>query len=244
MFCRFVAQNATAAAFTACPCRVSCRAIIPRNSILYNLEPRVRQIKEGKESISPSLRYQAENFTIWDYSQENLAFWTLAYPKNKAKYVPIGYAPVLERFEKPSVQDIDVLIYGSPNYDRLMVFKAVCDYGLKALFVCGLYGAERDHLISRSKVVLNIRKVDRIFEIVRVSYLLANRKAVIANHDQETMMESDIRPAVRLVPTEHMLDACIDLIRNDDARVQLEQTGYAIMAKRDIRTILQSALTE
>ena len=47
--------------------------------------------------------------------------------------------------------------------------------------MCRRFGAGlRDDLIARAKVVLNINKHQaKIFEIVRVSYLMANAKAVV-----------------------------------------------------------------
>ena len=45
----------------------------------------------------------------------------------------------------------------------------------------GVYGAERDRLIARSRLVLNVHYFPtHIFEMIRVSYLLANRTAVVA----------------------------------------------------------------
>jgi len=45
----------------------------------------------------------------------------------------------------------------------------------------GVYGNQRDGFISRSKLVLNI-STNASFEIVRISYLLANCNPVIYTH--------------------------------------------------------------
>ena len=50
--------------------------------------------------------------------------------------------------------------------------------GANVIPVFGLYGPPRDALIARSKIILNMHLYDaKVFEIVRVSYLLANLHA-------------------------------------------------------------------
>ena len=102
------------------------------------------------------------------------------------KVVPISYAPILTCIESAANQDIDVLIYGAVGEQRLAVFASLgrlLNGGVSAVFASGLYGAARDGLIARSKIVLNINNIpySKIFEIVRVSWLLANSKAVVAD---------------------------------------------------------------
>ena len=111
-------------------------------------------------------------------------------------------------------------------------------------FVCGLYGVARDQLIGRSKLIVNINQFDRskIFEIVRVSYLLANRKAVVADVDPDTDVDPDIRSAVKVSTSAELVQDCVSLAADDTARRALEESGFAAMQKRDIRPILQQAL--
>jgi hypothetical protein len=111
--------------------------------------------------------------------------------------------------------------------------------------VSGLYGAARDELISRAKVVLNINLYPqtRIFEIVRVSYLLANRKAVVADLDVNTSIEDDIKPAVKFASSlPELLSACDRLANNERERTKLEELGFSCIGRRDIRDILKGAL--
>jgi O-methyltransferase/8-demethyl-8-(2,3-dimethoxy-alpha-L-rhamnosyl)tetracenomycin-C 4'-O-methyltransferase len=97
--------------------------------------------------------------------------------------------------------------------------------------VFGVYGAERDALIARAKVVLNMHYYDSsIFEIVRVSYLLANRKAVVAECHPGTDVDPGLREAVRAVPYDGLVEACQGLVRDEDARTGLEERGYTIFS--------------
>jgi hypothetical protein len=213
---------------------------LPKGTIIYNLEQ-----MRGKsiDQIAPEIKYIADNFEIWDYSSANVSTWELLNTK-KIKVVPIGYAPILTRIPKPSIQDIDILIYGMTGDKRLDIFHKLSHAGLRVLFASGFYGESRDQLIARSKIILNINLYDfsQIFEIARVSYLLANKKAVIGTLDPNTYIEEDILKAIKFVKPDMVVESCNDFLTYDYERGLLEQGGFSAFAKRDIRNILESAL--
>jgi len=85
----------------------------------------------------------------------------------------------------------------------------------------------------RSKVVLSVHFYEaKIFEIVRVSYLLTNTKAVVAECGRIPWW---IRACVRRIhgwPYEGLVDACEKLVRDVNERQALAQRGYRIFAGR------------
>jgi len=237
------AAGATHIVFGAQVMPIAVLAKLPPGTIIYNFE-QLRDV--GVERIRGEIRYYAQfrHFTIWDYSAANLPSWR-ALRRPDVKIVPVGYAPILSRIPKASHQDIDVLLYGLSGERRLQTFHGLSQLGLVTLFVSGLYGAARDDLISRAKVVLNVNLYAemRIFEIVRVSYLLANRKAVVADLDANTSVEDDVRSAVRFASTlKELLDLCAKLVSDEGERNALEERGLACISRRDIRGILERAL--
>ena len=213
---------------------------LPAETIIYNFE----QIGGMTLThLKPQIRTVADRFRIWDYSEANLPTWRTIGTAHEAINVPIGWAPLLKRIGRPDPQDIDVLLYASPAPLRMDIFSALCERGLKCMFVCGLYGSARDGLIARSKLVLNINKhQSRIFEIVRVSYLLANAKAVVADRQPETFIEPEIASAVALCAPEQMVAECERLLDDDAARRGLEARGRAIIEERVITKFLAKAL--
>ena len=214
---------------------------LPPDTIVYNCEQgRGLDMRE----VRPEAKYIAENFRIWDYSSGNLELWKLL-GNERPKLVPVGYAPVLSRIPKPLVQDIDIFIYGSAGDKRLNAFEQLSREGYQVLFASGLFGKARDDLIARSKIVLNINFVDRsrIFEVVRVSYLLANRKAVVAVLDPDTVIEPDLLACVRSTTADNLVAVCEELLSNDGYRNQLEELGYEGFAKRDLKQIIFRALS-
>ena len=124
-----------------------------------------------------------------------------------------------------------MLMYGLSGERRLQTFHGLSQLGLSAVFVSGLYGAARDELISRAKVVLNINLYARmrILEIVRVSYLLANKKAVVADRDANTSVEDDVmRDAVRFASSlKELLDlSAATRLRRERAPRKLEEQTW------------------
>jgi hypothetical protein len=214
---------------------------IPIDSVIYNCE-QIRGLT--RETIRDQGKFCADTFRVWDYSEANMESWQTITTKYSVQHVPVGFSPILERIIKPEIQDIDILIYGLTGQKRLTVFHALSQIGLSAVFISGMYGAARDDLIARSKIVLNITldTFSKIFEIVRVSYLLANKKAVVAELDQDAFIEDDIRNAVRFSKLNDIVQTCDYLIQNYEERQALEQTGFEAIKKRDITKILKGPL--
>jgi hypothetical protein len=211
-----------------------------RDTVVYNFE-QMRGL--SKDAIRPEIQFYAQHLKVWEYSASNMDSWAaLAAPD--VRLVPVGYAPILTRIPKPQTQDIDVLIYGMSGDKRVNAFHHLSHAGLTVVFASGLYGEARDALIARSKLVLNINLYDhaQIFEIVRVSYLLANRKAVVATLDPNTVMEGDLARAIKCTTLQRLVDDCIALLDNPAERARLENAGYETFAQRDIRAILQKSL--
>lgn len=215
---------------------------LPRRTIVYHLE-QVRNRNPG--DLRPQSRIAAERFRVWDYSDANAATWA-ELGARRLTIVPIGYSPILERIEKPEVQDIDVLFYGSTSQDRLSAFHYLCCSGLTTMFVCGMYGKPRDELVARAKMIVNISAMERskVFEIVRVSYLLANKKAVVAHIDPDTFIEPDILSGIMVTSASELVDTCVRLSNDQAAREELERAGHAVIQQRDIKDILRKALAE
>jgi len=215
---------------------------LPRETIIYNFE-QIGQLKA--EDLKPEILTVAERFRIWEYSDANIAAWKLLGATNPPVHVAVGWAPILRRIDKAPVQDIDVLFYGLPGELRLQTFYELCHQGLKCVFLCGMYGSARDELIGRSKLVLNINTYrSRIFEIVRVSYLLANAKAVVADLQAETFVEPGLADAIAFGAPDQLFAICARLLDSDAARANLEKAGQEAIEQRHISPILSKAIEQ
>lgn len=210
---------------------------LPASTVIYNLE----QIDENTWNWAPGLKVLLSRYEVWDYSPRNIERLKEIAPR--IHRLPIGTEPEMTRIRRAPEQDIDVLFYGNISERRRPILEAISDAGLKLHVGFGVYGAERDALIARSKVVLNIAQTEgRVFEIVRVSYLLANRKAVVSEVSGATDMEPDLADAVRGVPYGELAEACRALVADKAERRVLEQRSYRRMSARRQSTYIRELL--
>ena len=214
-------------------------AAIPPDTIFYNLE----QVEDDLFGWAPVLTQLYGRFRVWDYSPRNLERLKARGLAARSTLVPIGYVPEMKRIKAADRQDIDVLFYGAATERRKKVLKSLEKVGLKLTAMFGAYGAERDALIARAKVVVNIHKHEaQVFEIVRVSYLLANSKAVVSEGGPATEIDEDLKGAVILTPVENMAAACKRLVKDARSRRILEQEGFRLMAARPQADYLRLAM--
>ena len=211
----------------------------PKNPIFYNLE----QLGDDLPSMTlPAFFDLFRRYPTWDYSQANIErLAALGLPR--PTYVPIGYVPELTRIA-PAPEDIDVLFYGALNGRRYAVLKDLHDRGLRVKWLSGVYGASRDAWIARSKIVLNIHYWEaKIFEITRVSYLLANRRAVVSERGADPTLERGLESGVAFADYDGLVDRCVELLGDERARRELAERGYQAFSARSQAAIVDRALS-
>ncbi|MCV2360810.1 hypothetical protein LNV08_17695 [Paucibacter sp. TC2R-5] len=210
----------------------------PANTIFFNMERYA-----GKSLFGTGAHHVANKFQIWDYSQANVDTWNLLSPKFPAYYAKTAYAPNLEKIPRGLEQDIDVLYYGNITPDRFDSLHNIAGLrpdltGMSVMTLCNVWGKQRDEFIARSKVVVNFSR-GNIFEIVRVSYLMANRKAVVCDFSDDLEIEADLRGGgLNFVKTADIQAACLALVEDGTKRETYALQGYELIKRRDIRTVI------
>ena len=215
------------------------RSLAP-GTVVYNLE----QIDAVSRPPGAAFLTALGRCVVWDYSERNIDRIRALTGNSRLVHVPVGYVPQLTRIPAHARPDIDVLFYGALNERRRRVLDALRDAGLETRAVFGVYGAERDELIARAKVVLNLHYHQQapVFEIVRVSYLLANRKPVVAECEDASEVEADLRDAMRLAPYHGLVDACRELVGDERLRAHYADTGFRRMSARKADELLRPAV--
>jgi tetratricopeptide (TPR) repeat protein len=207
-------------------------------SILYNLE----QVAPDSPWLTPALLELYRTYPVWDYSALNAdALVAMGLPR--PQLVPIGWMPQLRRI--PSLEeDIDVLFYGSMNERRAAVLHDLERRGARVHAAFGVYGDERDRLIARSRVVLNVHYYEaKVFEIVRVSYLLGNGRAVVSERGADPAQEAPFEQGVAFAPYEGLVDTCLRLLGEPETRQRLANAGQLVMSARLQVNYLEPVLT-
>lgn len=211
-------------------------AALPSNVVLYNFEQLHRESTWTREAYLKALA----NRPYWDYSQYNISAIKRLYPLATAEFVPVGYASCLTRLE-PALEDIDVLFYGSVNERRNRVFEQLRRKGIKLHTAFGVYGRERDELIRRAKIILNLHYYEsHILEVVRVSYPMANRKAVVCEYGSDTEMHPALSEGLCLSRYEALADSCLGLLANNAARSELGARALGAIRSIPYSDILRS----
>lgn len=210
----------------------------PPRAILYNLE----QIQAGSTWLTPQLLALFREFPVWDYSEGNIArLVELGVPP--PRLMPVGYVPELTRIA-PAAEDIDVLFYGSMNERRHRVIEALRARGLRVETLFSVYGPARDAVIARSKLVLNVHFYEaKVFEAVRVSYLLANRRAVVSERGAVAEEEAPFADGVAFAAYHELVDRCVELVRDGPARAELAERGFRAISGRRQADFLRAALS-
>jgi hypothetical protein len=209
----------------------------PDEAILFNLE----QVVDGSPWWNLQYQLLLGRHRVWDYSRANierLAALGIA----RVQHVPLGYAPELTRIPAAS-KDIDVLFYGVGNARRARILRELEASGIVLRVLNGVYGSERDALIARSRVVLNMHAYSaRLFEIARVGYLLANRVFVVSEVSSEEEMERELEGAFVAAPYESLSAACLKYLREDSARERIAARGFELFSSRRQSALLAPAI--
>lgn len=207
-----------------------------RPCIVYQLEP-VSDATVASGMVPVDL---LREHTVWDYSRRNIE--QLRRFGVEAHHVPPGFHPGLRRIA-PANTFIDVLFYGKQTPRRDRVVDRLRQAGLGVLNVQGSYGPRLDAVIARSKVVLCMHSHGwmRVLESVRVTYLMANRKAVVAEINPGDDADG-LADGLLGVGYDDLVDACIALVRDDAARAELEEAGFRTISARPFHETLAEVL--
>ena len=193
--------------------------------IIYNLE----QIALGSPWLSPYYLRVLNKFSVWDYSKQNIQELTRM-GIQEVQHCPIAYVKDLERIPKIE-KDIDILFYGSINERRKQILGALQNAGLGVMQIFGLYGQERDGYIARAKIILNLHFYEsKVFEIVRVSYLLANGCFVVTENSPQPEIESQLASGMILCPYDKIVFSCLEYIRKDQEREAIAIQGHKLFS--------------
>ena len=158
--------------------------------------------------------YQLEQLQTHWYNEKSLAFlraadevWEFAEPNQeilskagvKTSLVPIVPVSELCILPPPALNtcDIDLLFYGWVNPRRAAILGQILEsvWDLKCFVLNQVWGAELDHLLTRTKVVLNLHAYDKSpQEQVRLMYPVANKRIVLS---EPSVDANHFGPAVR-----------------------------------------------
>lgn len=171
---------------------------------------------------------------VWDFSPLNVAKF-IGHDMKNVCFVPIripldifvdSSAAYNFHFRQRHVQDIDVLFYGADSPRRRKMFRLIEKIpGLGAVFrYYTLFGKEREDLIRRSKIVLNLHYwPESALEVHRIEYACARGKCIISEPSADRMLDLRYANCVSFAPYDDIPSRVVQLIRDHQARSHLER---------------------
>lgn len=192
---------------------------------------------------------------VWDFSLNNVAYWRslglrshllpLCVPAphllsasltRSLGFVTGGHGTVDETYSQMVTDQlpmIDVLFYGAANHRRQEIQRALqaalgTPFGYSVVFRMdyGLFGAERDECIRRSRVVMNLHFYPQAaLEVHRINYLLARGKCVLSEPSSDPSLDLAYQGAVVFAEgIAGLTNAAAELLSNDSYR-QAKETA-------------------
>ena len=195
---------------------------LPPSTIIFNTE----QLSKGSEKWVQRIIDLGKKYIIVDYDDNNIKFLQQNGCKKVHKF-QIGFHEKLNRIPHRKHKDIDVLFYGSAKERRRNLLNELSNSGLKVKHLFGVYGAQRDEYISRAKIVLNCHHFEaKIFEIVRVHYLVNNKIPVVSELHPDTKIEPFWSSIITGVKFENIAAECKKLSNDESLRRQSSEFAF------------------
>jgi len=172
--------------------------IVPKRYIVFQFEQTNISYNNNKDIwfTDKYIKLLKNADYVWDYSNDNINYLRNNFNIKNTFYVPIRYSVVLDNLPKikESNKDIDILFMGSINERRRNILDKLEKKYKLHIASNNLWNEEREHLISRSKIVLNIQFYDNgILELVRLSYLLSGNTFIISENGREDKLIEEMR---------------------------------------------------
>lgn len=213
---------------------------IPPRTIFYNTEDLEYQPSAAQQSVIEIVR---RGFTVWDYARKNLAWFAANGCPDRVRHVPFGYSKPIDRVVRRPWEErtIDVLFYGKLTQRRVDVIAELMRTSLTVGVFSHAYGALRDDLMSRSKLVLNVPAVPAfIAECPRVTFCASNQKLCVSERPSYPLAPA-WEKAIAFVPYREIVQSCQSLAADRDAVLAREAEAYAAMRTLPISAGLADA---
>lgn len=208
---------------------------LPDRTIVFNTE----QLGGAPKGWEKQVVELAQHTPIWDYSLKNIEYLK-AQGACKLSHFRFGYQRQLDRIIKKPEPKYDLLFYGCMTERRRKIIKDLNDAGVYPHIVTNCFGKARDDYISDSRFVLNLHAYEsKIFESVRVSYLLNNGVPVLTEWEGTDNWESSMINSAWKASEDSLVSMVLSALQDCNQAI-----NSALNSKRLYMATPQSALLE
>lgn len=216
------------------------RPIFKKDTIIINLERFGHQEIFNQEYLDI-----LKSFEVWDFSSLNMKRINLQYNLKIKKFLPLGYVKELEKIKKKEDEreDIDVLFIGSLSDRRTKILQEMSQLNINVKHLFGFYGHERDKIILRSKLLLNMHYHDiGSLEHVRIFYYLINSKPVLSEKSDDEQENEIYKNAICLAEYKDLPWRALELLNNKYDLKKYAKIGHEFIKEQKFIEILKRNL--
>lgn len=211
--------------------------ILPAGSIIFNLE----QINFASKWCGEDYLAHLRAFEVWDYSAANAR--ALTGLGIRALHVPLGYVPEMTRLRPDFPLENEALFYGLITERRDKLLRALAATGIGLLATQEAFGALRDVLLARSRLVLNIHQfLPARLETARLGYVWANKKPVLSERRADTEVPDYLEESCVFASYEETPELLASLLRDAPRLRRQAELGFAAFASRPLSACLEKLL--
>jgi hypothetical protein len=217
--------------------------LIPRNdSIIYNLEQADHNLNFDNNYIN-----LLKNYEVWDFDYENAKRINAKYNLNIYKILEIGFVNDLQTIIHDNLRNkvIDVLFVGGLNERRRKILNQLKVLGIKVKHIFVSYGQDRDLVIAKSKILLNMHSEDlsmHTLEKVRIGYYLNNGCAVVSEESTNQTENMLWGKAICICKYEELAFKALELLNDPSHIARLQVEGLNFFKKRKMEDYLRKVL--
>ena len=190
---------------------------------------------------------------LWEISPKLNNVWrtTTSY---KSFYVPTRipmkiFIDTGEGDVPPVHQDIDILFYGGKNPKRVEMEKKLRKKFPKKNIIFryfNLFDEEREQMIKRAKLVLNIHYwPEASLETHRIEYLLARGKCVVTERSMDSELDDEYENHLVFTKYQQMPEVIDSLLRNPNEITRIGDSARELSMKHQLNlSYIKTALVE
>lgn len=153
---------------------------------------------------------------IWHLAESQVAPFKEATGNASVFYLPHGYVDGFARVRHKPVQhkDIDAIFTGTLTNHRHNVIRELAKRGFNAVATKPLNFVQREDLIARAKIGLNIKQTDNWCypSNSRYHYHLSNDSLLLSEH---TPVQCDLSPYIIEAAPESFIERCCEILVDD-----------------------------
>ncbi|CAN0367816.1 unnamed protein product [Ectocarpus sp. 6 AP-2014] len=219
-------------------------------SVRYVLSAGETEQTTSKWFTSRYISSMKQAMYVWDFSPVNVSR-CIALGLHSACWVPVRIPMDVFVFNTGSynfhfrdkcTQDIDVLFYGADSPRRRGMFRLLNQIpGCTLVFrYYDLFDQEREDLLRRSKIVLNLHYwPDAALEVHRVEYACSRAKCVISESSSDPMLDLTYKNCVAFARYDDIPTKVKMLLQDQTARCTLQAAAQkrAFRNQFDVRTV-------